>query len=238
MISKGKYIGLNQRVPIDVLDSAIRNYLEIGSVDKDQLNRQMQEHTQGLNRAGKAADYIVQILNRQRYLLDQFGKNFKSSNYNFLSSTDRKAFILSLIALTYPIVYDLLIALSQGFKVQNQINKHFINEKVKTIYGSNRTVDVAIDAMLPMIIELGAIKRERVSIYSLGYRQNILHKYVAELIVYTDIKLSGSKSILSDDIGQRPWYGYFNIEDLMPVQWTYLLQEKDSSIGKAYITTK
>ena len=44
-----------------------------------------------------------------------------------------------------------LVALAAGFKVQNQINKAFINQKVAAIYGSNRTMDIALDALLPMI---------------------------------------------------------------------------------------
>ena len=80
-----------------------------------------------------------------------------------------------------------------------------------SIYGSNRTVDVAIDALLPMIIELNAIKRDKVSLYSLATKTAIINKFVIELTIYTDIKLSGSKSILIDDLSYKPWFSYFDI---------------------------
>ena len=236
MNSKGKYIGLNQRIPFDVLDAAIHFYLMNGVIDKEYIFQRMQEFTSGANRANKAAGYVVQILTRQVQLLNQLKKVIKEEPYNSLRIDDRKAFCLCLISLTYPITYDLLVALAQGFKVQSQINKKFISEKVKTIYGSNRTVDVAIDALLPMIIELNTIKRDKVSLYSLANKLVITHKLVTELIIYSDIKLSGSKSILIDDLSYKPWYSYFEISVLISNHFNYLISKKDSAVGKGYLT--
>ena len=132
--------------------------------------------------------------------------------------------------------YDLLIALARGLKVQKQVNKKFIGEKIMLIYGSNRTVDIAIDALLPMIIELNAIKRDKVSIYSIGPKLSINNRLILELIVYTDIKLSGSKSILIDDLYYKPWFSYFNITELLPDKFKLLITRKDSAIGKGYLT--
>lgn len=236
MSSKGKYIGLNQRIPFDVLDTAIHFYLMNGVIDKGYIFQRMQEFTSGANRANKAAGYVIQILTRQVQLLNQLKKVIKELPYNSLRIDDRKAFCLCLISLTYPITYDLLVALAQGFKVQSQINKKFISEKVKTIYGSNRTVDVAIDALLPMIIELNTIRRDKVSIYSIASKQVVTNKFISELIIYTDIKLSGSKSILIDDLSFKPWYAYFDLSDLSPDNFRQLLTKKDSSVGKGYLT--
>jgi hypothetical protein len=236
MSSKGKYIGLNQRVPFDVLDSAIHFYFENGVVDKNHIFQHMREFTSGTNRANKATSYIVQIMSRQARLLDYLKKANTNTHYNLLRIDDRKALCLCLISLTYPITYDLLIALSQGFKVQSQINKKFINEKVMSIYGSNRTVDIAIDALLPMIIELNTIKRDKVSIYSIAGKLVITNKFVSELIIYTDIKLSGSKSILIDELSFKPWYAYFEILALAEDKFNVLISKKDSAVGKGYLT--
>lgn len=236
MNSKGKYIGLNQRIPFDVLDSAIHFYLEKGVIDKSYILQRMLEFTSGTNRADKASTYVVQILNRQLALLNLLKKSIRDIPYISLRTDDRKALCLCLISITYPITYDLLIALAQGFKVQNQINKKFINEKVKSIYGSNRTVDVAIDALMPMIIELNTIKRDKVSIYSLATKLTISNTYVSELIIYTDIKLSGSKSILVDDLGFKPWYSYFDLSANTMDKFSHLITKKDSAVGKGYLT--
>jgi hypothetical protein len=169
-------------------------------------------------------------------VLDKFKKFIINTPYNSLKTDDRKSLCLCLISLTYPIAYDLLIALSQGLKVQTQINKKFISEKVMSIYGSNRTVDIAIDALLPMIIELNTIKRDKISLYSKGSKLMIINKFVTELIVYVDIKLSGSKSILIDELIHKPWYSYFDVSALNNQSFIHLLNKKDSAVGKGYLT--
>jgi hypothetical protein len=238
MNSKGKYIGINQRIPFEVLDAAIHLYLSNGEIDKSYIYQRMQEFTAGTNRAKKATTYVVQLLNRQVHLLDQLKKAIKEVPYNSLRTDDRKALCLCLISLTYPITYDLLVALAQGFKVQSQINKKFINEKVMSIYGSNRTVDIAIDALLPMIIEFNTIKRDKVSLYSLSVKLIITNKYISELVIFTDIKLSGSKSILIDEITFKPWYSFFEISTIIPDKVNMLISMRDSAVGKGYLTLK
>ena len=120
--------------------------------------------------------------------------------------------------------------------MQNQINKKFISEKVMSIYGSNRTVDIAIDALLPIIIELNTIKRDKVSIYSIATKLMITNRFVSELVVYTDIKLSGSKSLLIDELSYKPWYAYFVISSALLNEFNLLITKKDSAIGKGYLT--
>lgn len=236
MDSKGKYIGLNQRIPFDVLDTSIHNYIVSGVIDRGNILQHMLEFTSGINRASKATAYVVRILIRQERMIGVLKGALKDTLYSSLKIDDRKAIALCLISLTYPITYDLLIALAQGFKVQDQINKQFINEKIMSIYGSNRTVDIAIDALLPMIIELSTIKRDKVSIYSLGSKLSISFNIVYEIVVFTDIKLSGSKSILIDDLAHRPWYSYFALSFANRDSFAKLISQKDSAVGRGYLT--
>jgi hypothetical protein len=236
MSTKGKYIGINQRIPFEVLDSAISSYMENGEVDRTYVLQLMQEFTVGINRANKAAAYVLQILTRQQFLLDKLRKLLAGEPYYSLKVDDRKALNLCLISLTYPITYDLLVALSQGFKVQSLINKKFINEKVMSLYGSNRTVDIAIDALLPMIIELQTIKRERVSQYSIAQPLSISYPFVFELIIFSDILLSGSKTMLIDGLTHKPWYMYFDLSRFSNDNFRLLLKKKDSAVGNGYIT--
>ena len=105
-----------------------------------------------------------------------------------------------------------------------------------SIYGSNRTVDIAIDALLPMIIELNTIKRDKVSLYSLASKLVIANKFVSDLVIYTDIKLSGSKSILMEDLNYKPWYSYFDFSSITLIQFDQLVSKKDSAVGRGYLT--
>jgi len=238
MSSKGKYIGLNQRIPFDVLDSAIHYYLDKGVIEKDFILQRIQEFTSGANRANKAATYVVQILTRQKQILDQLKKALTGTHYGALRMDDRKALCLCLISLTYPITYDLLNALSQGLKVQSQINKKFISEKVMSIYGSNRAVDIAMDALLPMIIELNTIKRDKLGIYSMATNLKITNMFVAELVVCTDIKLSGSKSLLISELSYKPWYAFFVLSSAIPANFRMLLSKKEGAAGNVYLISK
>src|SRR5208283_4587541 len=188
MKGSGKYIGINQRVPFDVLDAGLYGFLQDQAVDKESIVAHMREYTKGENRVLKASQYAVQILSRQEKYILELKKSIGAEAYLKLPVTDRKAIILSLVALTYPITYDLLIALASGFKVQPQINRQFINQKMAALYGSNRTLDIALDALVPMIIELGAVERVKISLYSLSKKTVITHPIIKELIIFTDIK--------------------------------------------------
>lgn len=235
MRSTGKYIGINQRVPFDVLDTGLYRFLLDHSVDKESIIAHMREFTKGENRVSKAAQYVVQILSRQEKYILELNKSIGAEAYLKLPVTDRKAIILSLVALTYPITYDLLIALASGFKVQPQINRQFINQKMAALYGSNRTLAVALDALVPMIIELDAVERIKISLYSLSEKTAISHPAIRELIIFTDIKLSGSKSILVDDLQHRPWYMFFDITLGKQLKFS-LIKHAESRMGQGYLT--
>ncbi|WP_207425055.1 hypothetical protein [Pedobacter sp. SYSU D00535] len=236
MNNTGKYIGLNQRIPFEVLDSCIDFYIKNGVIDKAYIFERMQEFTSGANRAAKASKYVAQILKRQLPILNKLRRILKEVPYISLKVNDRKAFCLSLISLTYPITYNLLTGLAQGFKVQTQINKRFISERVMSIYGSNRTVDVAIDALLPMIIELNTIKRDKISLYSLATKLVVNDPFISELVIYTDIKLSGSKSILLDDLSYKPWFLYFSLQNFDSRRLDTLVTVRESAVGKGYLS--
>lgn len=235
MKTQGKYIGINQRIPFDVLDAAIHHYIQSGTISKASVLSHMLEFTKGMNRAEKAATYIVQIVTRQQKLIDEFKKLVNDTSYLMLNSFDRKVFALCLLSLTYPITYDLLITLASGFKVQDQINRQFINKKMGLIYGSNRTLDIALDALIPMIIELNTISRVKTSLYSLSGKISLNHPFLVETLIYTDIKLSDSKSILFEELKYRPWYIYFNIE-MAKDQHFRLLKLSESFVGGGYLT--
>lgn len=238
MKANRKFIGINQRIPFEVIDSAIYDYLNTGEIKKDKILSHMLEYTKGQNRAEKASMYVFQVLKRQNSILEEFKRALGPDGYHHLSQTDRKVLVLCLLALTYPITYDLLVALAQGFKVQDTINKLFISEKVMSIYGSNRTVDIAIDALLPMIIELNTVQRVKVSIYSKFGRQPISHPLIRELVVYTDIKLSGSKSILLSDLKHRPWLQYFEPIEEQDGVFGRLIAIKESAVGRGYLSAR
>lgn len=232
---KGKFIGINQRVPLKALNNGIIRLLDTNIISPEDIKHDILEYTRGKNRAEKASKYAFQILSRPA-ILPSIRSKFNSESYNLLPSSDQHALILCLTALTFPVIYDLLLFLGSSFKVQKQINRKSINLKMSSLYGSNRTLYIALDALIPMVIELGVIKRTKISIYEIMDNNVIMNPFISELLIYTDIKLSDSKTILVEDLQIRPWYMYFlpkiNINNLT------ILKHLESRLGGGYLAIK
>lgn len=232
-----KNIGINQRVPFPVLDQGLSRFLLTASVEREALTRHMLEYTRGPNRAAKAASIAGTILTRPESLLKVLTNNLSSETYNRLPESERKALILSLLAYSYPIAYSFLVTLAVGFKAQSMISRTFINQKMSAIYGGNRVCALAVDALIPMLIELGAIRRVKMGIYEQSPPKVILTAIIAEAYIYTDIFLSGSRTILVSDTISRPWYQYF-VVNYSNLTLTKLLKFTDAPIGGGYLGIK
>lgn len=235
MKEKGKYIGINQRIPFKVLNDGIIRLLQSGEVSLNEFRQDMSQYTKGVNRINKAAIYAKRTLSRPEIIKTILSK-FNPESYNLLPETDRKVMVLCLLALTYPITYDMLVSLSAVFKVQPNVNRATIDSKMSALYGSNRTLDIAIKAVIPMIIELGTIKRTKISIYEIEARNAIKNPFISELYIYTDIKLSGSKTILLDDLQFRPWFIYY--EPVLNLNKMTILKHSEGRVGGGYVGIK
>ncbi len=159
-----------------------------------------------------------------------------ADEYAQLNISDRKAIILCMFCNSFPITYEMLIGLAQAFKVQEIVSKEVLVQKIGAMYGSNRAMHIAVTEIIPLLMECGMINRIKVGRYSLSTNLVITNKFVFELIIYTDIKLSGSKSILIDDLGYKPWYIYFDVSGLAVDKFNLLISKKISAVGKGYLT--
>ena len=238
MSRKGKYIGVESRVQYEILEAAIYDYLSSGSLDKEKCLSHIKQYTKGVNRAGKILKHVSVLLNKNEAVLKKLSKRIDAAAFVQLSISDRQAFALCLFCNSFPITYDILIGFAQAFKVQDIVSKEVIIHKIGSAYGSNRSMHIAVTEILPLLIEFGIIERIKVGIYSKGSRLIATNKLVSEFIIFTDIKLSSSKSILLDELNHKPWFSYFDISGLYAVDFSHLLIKKDSAIGKGYLTTR
>ncbi len=111
-----------------------------------------------------------------------------------------------------------------------------MNLKMSSLYGSNRSLYNAMDAVIPMIIELGTIKRTKISIYEIDDIKTIRNPFISEALIYTDIKLSESKTILLEDLQVRPWYMYYSPE--ININKLTILKHSESRLGGGYLAIK
>ena len=235
MKSAGKYIGINQRVPFVVLDTALYSYLKEGRIQREDVYDHLKNFFKGENRIGKASGYLFQMFKKNKEYITRISGQIKAADYIKLPEGDRKAFILCILALTYPITYDLLLALASGFKVQPILNSKYFTHKMTALYGSNRSVYNAVESIIPTLREIRLINMKNVGLYSIGEKLEVTHPFISEFIVYTDIKLSGSKSILLDDIKHRSWYMFFEISFGKQTNY-HLLKFSESRLGQGYLT--
>jgi len=236
MSDKRKYIGIESRVHFVVLEDAIADYIKNGSFDKDRCLNHIKQFTKGENRAGKILKHVTVLIHKNNYLIEQVKKSLKGGDYYHFSVDERRTLMLCMFCISYPITFDILTALAQGFKVQDTINKQVIVQKIGAIYGSNRAMHIAITEIMPFLIECGLVQRIKMGLYSLDSKLVVKNRLVMELIIYTDIFLSGSKSILLDDLNFKPWYLYFDTTQLKDDQYKFLISKKDSAVGKGYLT--
>jgi hypothetical protein len=183
MSSKGKYIGISNRIPLVVLEYAVSDYISTGQVNAPAYFKYIQEFTKGENRAKKTLSHLVAIINKNTNLINQLAKHIKG-NFLSLSENDRRAVLISLYALTFPIAYDILLAFSVGFKVQEVISKRVVLEKMGALYGSNRSMHIGVDETIPLFLDCGIITRQKIGIYAKGLTLKISNNFVSELIIY------------------------------------------------------
>ena len=68
MSSKGKYIGIESRIQYEVLESALYDYLQNGTLNKDKCLLHIKQFTKGENRAVKILKPITVLLAKNKHI--------------------------------------------------------------------------------------------------------------------------------------------------------------------------
>lgn len=234
MINKKKYLGINQEFPFSILDEVVFLYISGEEIEKEFVYKLLEEKIKGENRLSKAYSHIKLIFVKNEKILTRLQNELSPRDYLEIPLVERKALLLCLLSITFPVAFDLLNLLAKGFKVQSKINRNYIDQKMSSIYGSNRGIYNAVAALLPMFIDFDLIIRDRNGLYSAAASKAIFSEYISYLYIYTDIKLSGSKTILIEDLEYRPWYFYFEpaVENLTD---SNLLELREMQKGSGYL---
>lgn len=235
------YIGINQRIPIEVLESSFYDLFETGSISKEHIVQQLGTEFKGKNRVGKGFSVVKRIMSHPtvsrtvKIKTVQDRKGVKS--FSSFPNSDRNALYLSMIAGAYPIAFSLCNLLGSVFKVQQQCSTRLIRSKLSALYGSNRATENAIFSLIPMLIEMNLLKRDKPGLYSSAKRSIIQDRWISDIYIETYLKGLKTKTILIEDMDSHPWF-YFYKPDINYIfsNNDSMLQFKESRIGGGYIS--
>lgn len=157
-------IGINQRIPLDVLHLALEGFL-IDTYSEDYILEQLRLEFKGENRLKKSLNIINKIVLRSplsRFIND----NREELKSVIKKRNERNLILISLLNSTFEFSFDALQFLGKFLSVQDLINTETIKKSLSNKYGGNRATENALYSVLPMFLEAGLIIRPTLGIYS------------------------------------------------------------------------
>ena len=172
-------IGINQRIPISLLEMALLATLE-GQGTPEYFAELAGTEYQGENRIRKST-YVMGRLTNRNPLMPFLQENKDAVISALRSKTDRPIILAAVINSAYSFGYDLTAILGKYLHVQTQVTTALLASKLSEKYGSNRSLPNAMNCVIPMLIEAGFFHRPCQgffeAIHHSGYSQLALEAY-------------------------------------------------------------
>ena len=157
-------IGLDQRIPINVMEMAVRAVLD-GSYSVEWAKNSLESELVGKNRLAKAVTELGNATANNKLM--GFVKTNKEKVLEALQyKSDKTLVLVGLINAAFGFGYNTTMVMGKYFHVQDCISKALLAEKMSEVYAYNKSVDNALYRILPMFIEAGLIIRPTTGIYS------------------------------------------------------------------------
>lgn len=157
-------IGLDQRIPINVMEMAVRAVLD-GSYSVEWAKNSLEPELNGKNRLAKAVTELGNATANNKLM--GFVKTNKEKVLEALQyKSDKTLVLVGLINAAFGFGYNTTMVMGKYFHVQDCISKALLAEKMSEAYAYNKSVDNALYRILPMFIEAGLIVRPSIGIYS------------------------------------------------------------------------
>lgn len=209
MTDDKKKIGIEQFIPFDLLNETLFEYLSTKEIDKAALFQKILGYNKGENRAKKATNSIYSTITKSSVIKRAILKNLPAVSYEKLSVAEKNVIAMSLVCVRFPFVFETLAAFGKLFGVQERVNRQYIKQTLADIYGSNRSLDIALDAALRMIVDFGFIKRVKQGLFDKGASSS-LGDFAKETWVATFFELNGRKTISVSDLRYEPVLSYLS----------------------------
>jgi len=160
-------IGINQRIPIEAIELAVKAVLD-GSYDNDYAAELVRMEYSGGNRIKKAVN-IINRLTKNNALMPFLQENKSKVMTALKLPDDRGVICIAMVNTAYPFCYDVTTVLGRYFHAQKEIGTPLITSKLSAKYGTNRSLPNGLYCILPMLIEAGFITRPRAGIYQINH---------------------------------------------------------------------
>ena len=160
-------IGINQRIPIETIEVAIKAVLE-NRYDNDYAAELARMEYSGENRIKKAVN-IINRLTKNNVLMPFLKENERKVKMALKNPNDRGMICIALVNAAYPFCYDVTALLGKYFHAQKEIGSPLITSKLSAKYGTNRSLPNGLYCILPMLIEAGFINRLHAGTYIINH---------------------------------------------------------------------
>lgn len=199
-------IGINQRIPLNLLEMALRAVLSDDYSRSYFAELAAIEYT-GTNRIGKSV-CIMSKLTDQNPLIDFLREHSEETVEALRYKSDRGVILSAMLIATYEFVYDMLCLFGKYFHVQQRVPTRLITEKLSDKYGSNRSLPNAMNAAIPMLIEAGFLKRPLTGFYEIG---RMLPKTEIARTIYNRAFMRHNPNYSEEEISStHPYYEFLN----------------------------
>lgn len=156
-------IGINQRIPIEMIEQALKAVLD-NRYDDDYGAELARMEYNGENRIKKAVKVINRIT-KTNVLMPYLMENADKVKLALKNPDDKGIICISLVNAAYPFCYDVTTVLARYFHAQKEIGTPLITSKLSSKYGTNRSLPNGLYCILPMLIEAGFIVRPKAGFY-------------------------------------------------------------------------
>lgn len=163
MVKPKQDIGINQRIPISILEIALLAELQ-GNATTGYFRELVSTEYQGQNRIGKAVT-VMNRLTKKNPLMPYLMENKARIELMLRNKPDRTLLFTAVICSAYGFGYDVVSLLGKYFHVQEIVTTNLIREKMAAKYGSNRSLPNALYCILPMLIEAKLLERPEPGVY-------------------------------------------------------------------------
>ena len=197
---RNKAIGINQRIPLQILEIALRSHLN-DNYDEDYIIEQLQLDFDGENRIRKALDITNKII-RNNPIITQVLDEKERILLALKRENDRNLILTALACTAFPFYYEVLKEFARFLKVQEIVNTELIKKTMASRYGSNRSMENGLYCVIPMLLEANIIERPKQGIYSKSPAQEYSPTSLKVLDAAVDyVGRNGDRMLIQDLLG-------------------------------------